>query len=132
MKSIKKLALAILAIFTIQATVAQKSEWKELKDFHGVMSKTFHPAEEGNLQPLKDNSTDLVAKSKTWQASAIPTDYKKEETQKVLINLVAKCEEVDKAVKAKKSDADLKKLINEAHEIFHQLVEKCRNPETKK
>ena len=132
MKSIKKLALAILAIFTIQAAVAQKSEWKELKTFHGVMSKSFHPSEEGNLQPVKDNAADLVAKAKAWQASPIPADYNQTETKKVLAELVVKCEDIQKAVAAKKSDADLKKLIHEAHEVFHQIVEKCHNPETKK
>jgi hypothetical protein len=132
MKLIAKAALLILAFFTIQTTFAQKSEWKELKTFHGVMSKSFHPSEEGNLQPVKDNAADLVAKAKAWQASAIPADYNQTETKKVLAELVTKCQEIEKAVAAKKSDADLKKLIHEAHEVFHQIVEKCHNPETKK
>jgi len=132
MKTIKKIVLALFVIFTIQGAVAQKSEWKELKTFHGVMSKTFHPSEEGNYQPIKDNAADLLAKAKVWQASPIPADYNQTETKKVLVDLVAKCDEIQKAVTAKKSDADLKKLIHEAHEVFHQIVEKCHNPETKK
>ena len=132
MKSITKTALIILAFFIFNTSFAQKSEWKELKTFHGVMSKSFHPSEEGNLQPVKDNAADLVAKAKAWQASAIPADYNQTETKKVLAELVTKCQEIEKAVAAKKSDADLKKLIHEAHEIFHQIVEKCHKPEEKK
>ncbi len=100
MKFITKTALLILALFTIQPTFAQKSEWKELKTFHGVMSKSFHPSEEGNLQPVKDNAADLVAKAKVWQASAIPADYNQTETKKVLAELVTKCQEIEKAVAA--------------------------------
>ena len=133
MKSLRKISLAIMAMFLFQLLGAQtKSEWKELKDFHGVMSKTFHPAEEGNLQPLKEKSADLVAKAKAWQASPVPAGYKQDETKKVLADLTKKCEETNKAVIAKKSDAELKKLITDAHDIFHQIAEKCRAPESEK
>lgn len=126
MKSIKKITLAFIAFLTFQTAFADKGNWAELKAFHSVMSKTFHPAEEGNLKPVKDSASLLLAKAKLWQASAVPADYNKEETTKTLALLVAKCEELNAAVIANKSDADLKKLITEAHEIFHQIVEKCR------
>ena len=126
MNSIKKITLALVAFLFVQTAFADKGNWAELKRFHSVMSKTFHPAEEGNLQPVKDSAATLLAKAKVWQASAIPADYNKEETTKTLALLVAKCEDLNAAVMANKSDADLKKLITEAHEIFHQIVEKCR------
>lgn len=40
--------------------------------------------------------------------------------------LVAKCEEIQKAVKAKADDKKLTTLITEAHDVFHQIAEKCR------
>ncbi len=126
MNTIKKLAFALIAIFVVNTASAQKGEWKEMKTFHAVMSKTFHPAEAGNLKPVKENSADLLAKAKEWQASTIPSDYKNQETTTVLTSLVAKCEELNLAVIAAKSDDDLKKLITEAHDIFHQIGEKCR------
>lgn len=132
MKSRRTLALAIVAVVTFQTAFAKKGEWKELQAFHSIMSKTFHPSEDGNLQPVRDNAAELLAKAKAWQASAIPAGYRKEETKKVLANLTAQCNEINNAVKAKKSDEDLKKLIGEAHETFHQVVEKCRKPETEK
>ncbi len=129
MNAIKKLSLMLIALFSFQFAFADKGEWAELKTFHSVMSKTFHPAEEGNLQPVKDNSADLLAKAKAWQLSAVPADYNKEETAKVLSNLVMKCEELNAAVAAGKTDAELKTLITQAHDIFHQIMEKCRNNE---
>ena len=52
----KKLFLfVIVAVFSI-TSYAQQTEWKQMEAFHSVMSKTFHPAEEGNLKPTKDNA----------------------------------------------------------------------------
>ncbi len=129
---LKKLIFAIVTLVTFQTAFAQKGEWKESQTFHTVMSKTFHPSEEGNLQPVKDNAANLLANAKLWQASKIPAAFNQTETKKVLVNLVSKCDEIIIAVKSKKSDDDLKKLISEAHEIFHQIEEKCRKPETEK
>ena len=126
MNPIKKITLTLVAFLFVQTAFADKGNWAELQRFHAVMSKTFHPAEEGNLQPVKDSAASLLAKAKIWQAATVPADYNKEETTKTLALLVAKCEELNTAVMANKSDADLKKLITEAHDIFHQIVEKCR------
>ena len=131
-KIISGLFLTILTFTTIQTVSAQKDEWKELKTFHSIMSKTFHPSEEGNLTPLRENSSDLLAKAKAWQAAPIPAHIKQPEIKQTLVKLVAKCDEINNAVKAKKSDKDLKKLITEAHELFHQIAEKCEKPETAK
>jgi hypothetical protein len=129
MKSILKVAVAIAAVITLQTASAQKGEWKELQAFHSVMSKTFHPSEEGNLKPVKDSASVLLASAKAWAASTVPENFKPEETKKVLTALVAKCGELNQAVASNLSDAELKKIIAEAHEVFHQLVEKCRKPE---
>lgn len=115
-----------MALVCFQSAFAGGTPWKELQTFHTVMAKTFHPAEEGNLQPLKDNAADLLAKAKEWKAAPVPVGFKKEETAKVLTELVAKCEEIQKAVKAKADDKKLTVLITEAHDVFHQIAEKCR------
>ena len=68
--------LALLLLFaSITAFAQNKTEWKELSAFHGVMSQTFHPAEEGDLKPIRERSGELVEKAKAWKASAIPADY---------------------------------------------------------
>jgi len=64
--NMKKL-LSLLLIFTafivtkpVQAQ--QKAKWQELDAFHEVMSKTFHPSEEGKLEPIRSRSAEMVEK----------------------------------------------------------------------
>jgi hypothetical protein len=122
------LALAALIFVSsgVSAQPAKKAQWKEMLDFHEVMSETFHSAEAGNLAPLKEKSSLLIERAKTWKASAVPAGYKPEETAKVLKRLVKQCKAVHKAVKKGKPDAVLTASITTAHDIFHEIMEKCR------
>ncbi len=128
MKSVLLLSPFLLLI---GVAFAGEDEWKELEAFHSVMAETFHPAEDGDLKPVRENAGDLVAKAKAWQESPVPAGFDKTLTTKPLKTLVAKCKEVQSAVKAKKSDAELTKLITGAHDAFHEIVEKCRTTEKK-
>lgn len=123
----KKILFAVFFLVSAFAVNAQKASWKEMQDFHAVMSKTFHPAEEGRFQPLKDSASLLLQRAKIWQASAVPQGFKADVTQPILKKLVAQCAKVSKAVAANKSDAQLKPLIFKAHDIFHEIMEKCRD-----
>lgn len=120
--------LLVAAMFLTVSVFAQekKAEWPELKAFHGVMSKSFHPAEENNLKPLKDNATELATKAKALQISVVPQGYNAELAKPILKRLVKQTKVVEKAVKKGKDDATLKAEITKAHDIFHELVEKCR------
>ena len=133
MKRIVQLTVILLAFLpAISFAQEKKTTWPELKKFHSFMAATFHPAEEGKFAPLKQKADSLFEAARTWQRSAIPEDFKAEETKEALKKLVIKCAAVKKAVEAKSSDEVLKKLITEAHEIFHQIVEKCHGPDTEK
>jgi hypothetical protein len=103
----------------------EKAVWKEMKEFHTVMSKTFHASEENNLQPLKEMSGELTARAKAWKESAVPAGWDAKKVSPILSKLEDKCKAVEAAVKAKKSDEELKKMIAEAHDVFHEIVEKC-------
>ena len=50
-------------------------------------------------------------------------------TPEILKELVAKCVDLEKSVKAKSSDDELKAKIASAHETFHMIVEKCQKHE---
>jgi len=128
----KKLILMSIVIMTVINSFAQKSDWKEMHDFHAVMSKTFHPAEENNLQPVKDSARVLLAKAKAWQASRVPEGYDAKSIQPILKKLIAECEIIRDDVKSGKPDADIKKAITQAHETFHEIMEKCRKEESEK
>ena len=119
----------ILAILPFRG-IAQKAKapWPELKAFHTLMAATFHPTEDGNFKPLKQKADSLYMAAKTWLAAAIPADYNATKTKATLKKLVKQCGDINDSVKAKTTDAKLKAMITEAHEIFHTIVEKCRNP----
>lgn len=118
--------LPALLVMVYSAAFAQK--WKELSDFHAVMSKSFHPAEDKNFQPAKENAAQLVVLAKKWQASPIPAGYKKAETTATLKRLVEACEALEKQVKSNPNDDDaINRLITHAHDVFHEIVGKCRD-----
>jgi hypothetical protein len=118
----------IMMVLLPAACFAQnkKPSWQEMKTFHSFMASTFHPAEEGNLDPLKAKADSLLITAQLWNQSAIPSNFKPEETKAELTKLVAQCNIVKEAVAAKKDDKELTKLITQAHDIFHKIVGECR------
>lgn len=125
----KKLVLLTTCMVAALFAFSQQKTWKEMHDFHGIMSVTFHPAEDNNLQPVKDSATVLVTKAKVWQTSVVPAGYNATVTKPILKRLVAECAAIEAAVKLKKPDADLKEMISKAHDTFHEIMEKCRKEE---
>lgn len=123
-----KLSVLFIAFLALACNgFAQSNTWKEMHDFHSVMSATYHPAEDNDFKPLKENAGSLTSKAKIWAASAVPQGYNATTAKPILKKLVAKCGELEAAVKEGKANADLKKLITEAHDIFHEIMEKCRD-----
>jgi len=124
----KTIFAAVFLLFS-SAVFAQKAEWKEMHNFHGIMSVTFHPSEENNLQPLRDSVAVLVTKAKAWQSSTVPQGYNAAATAPILKKLVKQCQELQRAVAANKPDEALKKQIAAAHDTFHEIMEKCGSNE---
>lgn len=122
----KKIILFASSCILMATAYSQKNKWKEMEDFHTVMSVTFHPSEEDNLKPLKDSAAVLHHKAKQWKKSDVPNGYDAELTKPVLKRLVAECAAIETAVKIKKPDSELKEMIAKAHDTFHEIMEKCR------
>jgi hypothetical protein len=115
--------LMMLFIFFSGIAFSQQPAWKEMEDFHAVMSVTFHPAEDDNLQPVKEKSAELLQKAMLWQKAEVAPGYNEKMTKDVLKRLVQQYKKLKEAVGKKKPDAELKKMITEAHEIFHEIKE---------
>lgn len=128
-KRIQLLAIALLIAITSVMGQSAAKPWPEMKNFHHFISTTFHPSEEGNLLPLKGKADSMYLAAMQWHASAIPADYKIEETKKALHKLLEKCLEIKNSVAKKADDEKLKKLIAECHDIFHTIVKECRKEE---
>ena len=126
MKAPKMMLLALLCSFGLGVSAQEKTTWKEQEQFHGIMSKTFHPSEEGNFKPLKEKSDSLVIIAKQWKSAKIPAGYKPKETAESIAKLLKQCETVNAAVKSNKDEKTLGSLMFEAHETFHYIVGECK------
>ncbi len=119
-------AIVILLIVAYSAQAQTKVEWKEMSDFHRVMSQTFHPLEEGNYLPVRERSGEMVEKAKAWQKATIPTDYTDVKgIKKNLKLLVRKSSALDKKIKGNCSDEAIKAELTALHEIFHNIIGLC-------
>lgn len=124
MKQLFFIALLTSVVFKAQA---QQPAWKELDDYHTVMAQTFHPSEEGNLQPIKERSGELADKAKALKKSAIPAAYQKPGVKETLNLLAKESKALDKMVRKKKPDADITKSLAALHDRFHEVMEKCHH-----
>ena len=106
------------------ATKGRFDDWKEIKDFHGVMSQTFHPSEEGNLQPIKTRINEMVEKAKVLKNSKVPAEFNKKGVQESLTTLVKQTESLKKTIK-KSSDTQITKDLTTIHDTFHTIVGLC-------
>jgi len=122
----KNLILTFFAVLSFAFSFAQTPEWKEMHEFHTIMSATFHPAEENNLKPCKENAKVLLTKARAWEKAQVPVGYNASLAKPILKQLVQDCKALTEAVKTKKSDKELKALITKAHDTFHQFAEKCK------
>ncbi len=126
MKKIKFLFSAVALLFISTFVSAQVKNWKEKNDFHKVMSTTFHPAEEGNLEPIKTKINEMQAKAIAFQKSEIPADVvNKKDMKKNLKELVKGTKALNKKIKANASDEIIKTELTSLHDVFHKIVGLC-------
>lgn len=121
--------VAFIGFTALQKTAAQSifDQWAELKTFHGVMSQTFHPAEEGKLEPIKTRSAEMVEKAKALSKSTIPTQFNKPNMKEVLTRLYKGSKSLNKLIKKGGSDAEITKSLTALHDVFHEIVGLCRD-----
>lgn len=126
MKNIKILFTAFVLFFAFNSISAQVKDWKEKNDFHKIMSQTFHPAEEGNLAPIKSRIQEMETKAVAFQKSDIPSEIaNKEEVKKNLDELVKGTKILSKKIRSNSSDEIIKKHLTELHDVFHKIVGLC-------
>ena len=100
-------------------------DWPALKDFHKTMSQTFHPSEEGDLQPIKARSGEMAAKAESLAASKIPDAFARKEVVAAVAKLKADSKKLDALVKNKKSDKEITEALVKLHDVFHEIIGLC-------
>ena len=101
--------------------------WENAREsFHEVMSATFHPAEEGNLEPLKTKYAELADQAKAWSAVPVPAVYR----DKGLEELMKKLETGSAAIAGlveNGNDEVITESIVALHDVFHEIVGLCEH-----
>ena len=119
--------LALLILVSSAASSQTKVEWKEKDNFHGIMSETFHPAEDGDFGPIRSRIGEMVEKAAAWQKSAIPADFADVAgIQENLAKLVAGSEALNTKIKANCTDAEILTDLTALHDVFHSVVGLCK------
>jgi hypothetical protein len=126
MKHLK--AFLVLAFILVANSVSAQStfeKWPAIKEFHEVMSQTFHPAEEGNLTPIKARSEEMMNKAAMLLKSDIPAEFRTNAILASAERLQLKSKALHKLVTSNGSDAAILKSITDLHDTFHEIVGLC-------
>ena len=132
MKSFVHALVFFLAMIPAISFAQDKQKtWTEQEKFHSFMSSTFHPAEEGNFQPLKEKADNMLLAAKRWELSDIPSNYDSDKTKAELHTLVKLVNAVADAVHGHAENAQLLTLITSAHDSYHRVVGECKKKDGK-
>lgn len=107
-------------------------KWAELESFHEVMSQTFHPAEEGNLKPIRSRAGEMAERAQKWLDSKAPLIYDVPAINAILVKLNAESKALAELVSNNGSDEEVKKSITALHDRFHEIIGACRVEKEKK
>ena len=99
----------------------------EPKEFHLVMSQTFHPSEEGNLNQMKERSTELKEKTNVFSNSEIPDEVNNEKIKSSHLKLKENNVALEKMINEKKSDKEITEFLSVVHDNFHEIIGLCKN-----
>lgn len=100
-------------------------DWPQITAFHQVMSQTFHPSEEGNLQPIKTRSKELAEKAAALKSATMPAQFNTPEINKAIGELISGSKKLDKMVQSKTDDRKITQQLTDLHEVFHKIVGLC-------
>ena len=122
-----KVFLVLALIVVVNSVSAQSTfeKWSTIKEFHEVMSQTFHPAEEGNLAPIKARSEEMMNKAAMLLKSDIPTEFRTNAILASAERLQLKSKALHKLVLSNGADTAIVKSITDLHDTFHEIVGLC-------
>ncbi|MFD1315052.1 hypothetical protein [Namhaeicola litoreus] len=129
-KNIAFLSL-VFSLFFIQNQQAQSifEKWPELDDFHKVMQETYHPSEEGDLDPIKGRIDEMVLKAHTLKNNSVPDEFNTPEIVAAEENLYKGSLELQKLIEQDSDDEAITASLESLHDVFHDIVGLCKDKE---
>ena len=91
------------------------------------MSQTFHPSEEGNLNPIKERLTELKEKTNALSNSKIPVEVNNEKIKSSLLKLKENNVAIEKMINEKKFEKEITEFLSVVHDNFHEIIGLCKN-----
>jgi len=121
------LLFAVALCFACSFSFAQGklANWPEMQAFHDVLSHTFHPAEEGDMAPIRKRSHELLADVKKVNMSPLPPQYDNEKMHKTLKRLERESDKLNAFCVRQEQNPVIMKQLKEVHEIFHEIIGMC-------
>jgi hypothetical protein len=106
-------------------------QWAELERYHEIMSQTFHPAEEGKLQPIRNLAGELAARAKQWLDSTPPKIYDTPDIKAILGKLNTESKALADHIAKGATDPEITKELTALHDRFHEIMGACREEKKK-
>ncbi|KXK55139.1 MAG: hypothetical protein UZ05_CHB002000660 [Chlorobi bacterium OLB5] len=130
----KKALIIILGLFVVFASskLTAGEKWAELEAFHKVMSATFHPAEEGNFEPVKTRISEMVEAAAKMNSNPVPAEFNKTEILEAAKKLEADSKALEEKIKGNAANEEIFKSLNALHDTFHTIVGLCNPKEEHK
>ena len=116
---------------TESVAIKPADQWAELESYHEIMSQTFHPAEEGKLEPIRKLAGELAARSQKWLASTPPKIYDTPNIKAILVKLNAESKALADSIAKGAKDEQIKTDLTALHDRFHEIMGACREEKKK-
>lgn len=126
MKKVCLLVTLFIGLLAGKSNAQDKfATWPALGDFHTVMSATFHPAEKGNFDPVKQRSGEMVDKAVLLEKSVVPAQFDKPEIRTAVKTLKLKARALNKIILKKAKNEKINAALVSVHDTFHDIVGLC-------
>jgi hypothetical protein len=129
MKALRLAIVLLVTTFAFQMNAQSAStKWSQLHEYHELLSKTFHPAENGNLNAIKNAHDYLVQRSEALDINTMPSELKSETLVAQVGILKKMTKKLSELITNKAPDVEIMRTFQNVHDVFHKIEKECANP----
>lgn len=129
MKALRLALVLLVTTFAFQMNAqSAATKWSQLNEYHELLSKTFHPAENGNLNAIKNAHDYLVQRSEALDVTMMPSELKSETLIAQVGVLKKMTKKLSELITNKAPDVEIMRTFQNVHDIFHKIEKECAHP----